>query len=114
MSRLMILKNIISFFDVCLSFNKQARFVLINIAMPSATAIERNYSLMERVLQYNRIISEVAVAYGGHVIDFFNITKANPLLFLDDGYHINSEAHAILASEIVRAIGAGFEEGDGE
>lgn len=106
-------KNIALFFNICLSFNKQARFILINIAMPSLEAVERNYSLLERVLQYNCTLSEVAAEYNGHVIDLFNITKANPSLFLDDGYHINSEAHAIIAGELVGAISAFFGKGKG-
>lgn len=76
------------------------KVIAINIPHPGPGLSERTFGVGEAVSRYNGIIDQVFSGSAHAVVDLYNMTKSNPSLLQDDGYHIRWECHELLYKEI--------------
>jgi lysophospholipase L1-like esterase len=96
--------NLRQFFALVRSVNPSAEFTFVNIVHPGLKMVERNFGMLDQIEKYNHVLEAEAKAMGAEVIDLFSFSKRNPHVVLDDGYHINSEAHMYLYSELRKIL----------
>ncbi|HQN65197.1 MAG TPA: SGNH/GDSL hydrolase family protein [Methylophilus sp.] len=80
------------------------KIIFVNIPSPGAKLKERNYAVEKIVDEYNSILSIKAQANSCKLLDLNKITRENPNLLLDDGYHISAEAHDLIFKELLAYI----------
>ncbi len=90
--------NMISFRDLMSRIG--CKLIVINIPHPGPGLTERTFGVEEAVSRYNGIIDRVFSGAEYAVIDLYNMTKSNPHLLQDDGYHIRGECHELLYKAI--------------
>ena len=96
--------NLRQFFAMIRSVNPAAEFTFVNIVHPGVKMVERNFGMLDQIEKYNQVLEAEAQATGSKLIDFFSYTKCNPHVVLDDGYHISTEAHMYLYSELRKIL----------
>jgi lysophospholipase L1-like esterase len=96
--------NLRLFFASVRSANPAVQFTFVNIAYPGAKMIERNFGMLDQIRRYNDVLEAEARAMDSKVVDLFSFSRLNPHVVLDDGYHINSEAHMYLYSELRKIL----------
>ncbi len=78
-----------------------SNIIFVNIPSPGAKLKERNYAIEKIIDEYNSILSTKAKKNSCRLLDLNKITRQNPNLLLDDGYHISSEAHDVIFKELL-------------
>lgn len=86
------------------SKGEASRVILINIAFPGEYLTTRSFDVLRIIESYNEILARIAEENPVRVemIDFFAITRGQrSLITVEDGHHITSEAHKILAQTLL-------------
>ncbi|MGX5659529.1 SGNH/GDSL hydrolase family protein [Castellaniella ginsengisoli] len=90
--------NIIKFRDLLSRIG--CRVIAINIPYPGPGLSERTFGVGEAVSRYNGIIDRVFSGAEHVVVDLYGMTKSDPSLLQDDGYHIRGKCHQLLYKAI--------------
>ena len=79
---------------------KSREVIMINIAYPNQSGIDRNYNLLSIIQSYNSVIARLAETSGRYLIDLNTASRMQPEFILEDGIHISKSCHDWLAKEI--------------
>lgn len=80
--------------------------IAINIPCPGKRLSDRTFGVDGVVSEYNKIIDEVFCGAGCAIVDLYGMTRSNPSLLQDDGYHIRRECHELIYEEILGKVAA--------
>lgn len=80
------------------------KIIFVNIPYPGERLRARNYAVEDIVNKYNRCLLEKARKSGADVVDLHGLTRNDPSLLLEDGYHISSKAHTILSEKLLESV----------
>lgn len=78
--------------------------IILNICDTSEINKNKSYGYKENIIKYNQIIHKITNEYSKvRMIDMFTLSKKDGFL-LNDGVHITSKAHEIVAKELYNLI----------
>ena len=81
------------------------KIIILNIADTNPANKQRSFNYEKNIIEYNQILTKIADKFKHkcELIDMFKLSQ-NSNFLLDDGIHIQSPSHILLADEIHKII----------
>jgi hypothetical protein len=81
------------------------KVIIVNIANTNEVNKRRSFGFEKNIFDYNNIIHRlISTNSKCFLIDLYTYSKLNSNILLNDGIHINKNAHEIIADDIVRIV----------
>lgn len=91
--------------DTVLQLSMLEKVIIVNIANTNEANKRRSFGFEKNIIDYNNIIHRlISTNSKCFLIDLYTYSKLNSNIILNDGIHINKNAHEIIADDIVRIV----------
>jgi lysophospholipase L1-like esterase len=99
-------RGYISLIRAILKETQAKKIYIINIADTSEQSKLTYYNYEKNIIDYNATLDDVAKEHQDKVeiLNFYEMSKADKNLLLEDGHHISTEAHSLIAELLFNKI----------